>query len=70
MEISKCYENLAHAIIVQAAKDYRKARRVDDRSVKRECVRFFRSKWFMDLTNISGAYLLQRLQKEANKYEY
>ena len=38
MDIQKCYENLANAIIVQAAKDYRKARKYDNRSVKRECV--------------------------------
>ena len=70
MDIQKCYENLANAIIVQAAKDYRKARKYDNRSVKRECVRFFRSQWFMELTNFSGTELLQRLQKEANNYEY
>ena len=30
---------------------------------------FFRSGWFMDLTEMNGEYLLRRLNEEVNSYE-
>lgn len=48
-----CYTNLANAIIIQAAKDYKKALRrlkkfpkdKEALHTKRDCERFFRSGW-------------------------
>lgn len=60
------YRNLANAIVVQAAKDYRKALRQlrhnpryeTARNEKNEVERFFHSEWFHYLTNVDPDYLL------------
>ncbi len=67
------YDNLANAIIVQAAKDYRKALKqirkkttADDAiDTKHEVERFFFSEWFLCLTNVDPKYILDRLQEES-----
>lgn len=67
------YENLANAIIIQAAKDYKKALKVLKRNSRYEpalfmkcvCERFFRSAWFATLTNLNGELLMDSLKKEA-----
>lgn len=67
------YENLANAIIIQAAKDYKKALKALKRNskyepavfMKRDCERFFRSSWFAALTNLDGEALMDSLKKEA-----
>jgi hypothetical protein len=66
------YEALANAIIIQAANDYRAAakrlkKKPDDVNawkMKRECVRFFNSKWCRELTNADTIKILERLKKE------
>ena len=66
------YENLANAIIIQAAKDYSKALRrlrkcSRDRTagcIKQDCERFFRSGWFQTLTSLDGDLLMEKIQKE------
>ena len=67
MEISKCYENLAHTIIMLAVKDYKKALKNDNRRTKRECERFFRSEWFDVLTRIDGNMLIDKLRAEVKR---
>ena len=65
--------DLANAIIIQAAKDYRTALRRKRRnpdSVRadytiREIERFLRSEWFTCLTGVKGEYLIERIRKEA-----
>ena len=67
------WENLANAVILQAVEDYRRARRrvkehPDQKTAKgtiRETKRFFRSRWFTQLTDISGEQLMKKLEKEA-----
>ena len=64
--------DLANAIIIQAAKDYRAAlrrqrRNPDSEAARRvisEVERFFRSKWFTCLTEVKGEYLIERIRKE------
>lgn len=66
------YENLANAIVVQAATDYRKALR--DLKINPEYVpalytvsdveRFFRSDWCRTLTSVSGEQLITKLRAE------
>jgi len=66
------YENLANAIILQAAKDYRKALRTlslnpHNRSAQYECrtiESFFRSGWFGLLTSIDPEMLIAKLKAE------
>ena len=58
------YHNLANAIIVQAANDYRKALRGNDKRVICDCERFFRSHWYLTLTNLDGEVLIEKLRKE------
>lgn len=55
------YENLANAIILQAAKDYRLT---DDEQQLQEIERFFRSGWFAVLSKVDPEFLIKELQKE------
>lgn len=61
------YKELANAIILQAAKDYRKALKYDERGRKREIEKFFRSEWFAILTSISGEMLIHKLRAEVKE---
>ena len=66
------YEGLANAIIIQAAKDYRKAVKkcsicphdIDARKLKRNCERFFNSIWCNQLSEVDGKYILRKLKEE------
>ena len=70
--MESCYTNLANAVILQAAKDYRRALRrlkkatwdKDAKRRKRECERFFLSDWFKILTSLNGDVLLDDLYRE------
>ena len=65
-------EEFANGIIIQAANDYRKAmkdlwlcpRNREARIVKRACERFFKSRYFNQLTTISGTWLMRKLKEE------
>ncbi|MDD3415966.1 MAG: hypothetical protein PHY47_18510 [Lachnospiraceae bacterium] len=66
------FYNLAEAIILQAVKDYRYALRtlkkytysLESNKVKSNVERFFRSKWYSELTNIDGKILIKKLREE------
>ena len=66
------YEELAHGIINQAAREYKSALCIlakhpehgSARYRKREIERFFRSKWFSCLTDIDGKWLIKEMKKE------
>lgn len=68
------YEDLANAIILQAAKDYRMAlkslkanpRNRTAMADKDEIERFFRSGWFSVLTSVDGEMLIRSLQMEVD----
>lgn len=55
------YENLANAIILQAARDYRLT---DDEQQLQEIERFFRSGWFGVLSKVDPEFLIKELRKE------
>ena len=71
--ITKAYEELANAIVVQAAKDYWEAshklkngrKNSEAQYTKAECLRFFRSHWFAALTSIDPEFLIRNLDREA-----
>ena len=66
------YENLANAVIAQAAEDYRRLlKRVKKNPANREALdealqveRFFRSGWYQRLTNVDGEFLIRKLQED------
>ena len=68
------YENLANAIILTAVDDYRRAlKRLakapnsnDAKADVEELERFFRSKWYADLTSVDREYLIRKLRAEYN----
>lgn len=68
------YEELANAIIVQVAKDYREALRLlgmkpnakSAQHDKRSIERFFRSEWFSILTGLNGELLMKKLKEEVS----
>ncbi len=69
------YRELANAVVVQAAVDYRTALRQLKRNptykkaikMRRECERFFRSEWFQLLSGADGQALMQILKKETEE---
>ena len=63
------YEDLANAIIVQAANDYREIlsnyRSYDKRpSTAIALEKFFRSEWYHILTKLDGEYIIESIRKE------
>lgn len=66
------WEDLANAIVVQAANDYRRALRVlkahpnysPAAKVKKEVEQFFRSEWYRSLSSVDGEVLIKRLNAE------
>ena len=66
------WEDLANAIVVQAANDYRRALRVlkahssyaPAAKVKTEVEQFFRSEWYRSLSSVDGEVLIKRLNAE------
>ena len=66
------YEDLANAIVVQAAKDYREAVRILKRNpknsaaeyTKMEVETFFRSSWYRELTTLDPEILIEKLKEE------
>lgn len=68
------YQALANGIIIQAAKDYRWAckklknprchKRREAEMMKDDCLRFFRSQWFGELTEVEPEYLIRKLNEE------
>ena len=70
-QIGDPYENLANAVIAQAAEDYRRLlKRAKKNPANREALdealqieRFFRSGWYQRLTNVDGEFLIRKLQE-------
>ena len=66
------WRDLADAIIIQAASDYRKAQnrhsklppQADTLRAKPALEQFFLSKWFATLTTLDGSQLLHDLKKD------
>ena len=66
------FEDFANGIIVQAANDYREARRIlrqlpgdpEARKTLREVELFFLSRWYAQLTTLDGEKLLRMLMEE------
>ena len=71
------YENLANAIVITAAKDYRDALRSLKRNksnnnakrMKEEVERFFNSDWYSVLTDLDGAFLMRKIQEEVGYHD-
>ena len=72
-----CLQNIANAVIIQAAKDYRKALKDIKKNPKNrlaidtalECEDFFDGDWFTALTDVDGSWLKEKLRKEVVAYE-
>ena len=66
------YEELANAIIIKTAEDYRKAAKIlknnprdsEARREIRKCERFFNSKWCCLLSEVDGKMILRKLREE------
>lgn len=66
------YEQFKNAIILQAVKDYRKARKTLRKNkrnqkakwLKEDCEQFFTGAWFEELTDINGTVILNKLNEE------
>ena len=57
------YEDVANAIIKQAAHDYRKALVKGDRTKIDSLEKFFRSERYLVLSNLSGEFIMERVKK-------
>lgn len=66
------YQELANAIVLGAVKDYRAAvkklargrKNTEAQQMKDECLRFFRSGWFGQLTSLDPEMLIRKLDEE------
>ena len=66
------FEELANAIVIQAARDYTKAlkklkkypRDAEAKQMRNDCENFFRSPWYKTLTSVDGEFLIRKLQAE------
>ena len=75
--IIECYQRLASAIVKQAAHDYiwalrtlKKQRRVNFCvAVIDDIENFFRSQYFIAITDLDGEYLIQRIRMECGYNE-
>ena len=74
MHIEEAYRNLADAIIIQAAADYRKAlngktyyESKPPEWVMKEVESFFHSSWFRTLTKLDGDFIIEQLHREHNE---
>ena len=73
-DVQEGYEMLGHAIITQAAKDYRKALKrllISPKStlslqVKKEVEQFFYSDLFLMITDLDPDLILKKLQREVD----
>ena len=71
------YDKLADAIVLQAVKDYRSLLRkwkknINNREIMRELSKiekFFRSEWYLLLTNVDPEFLIEQLRKEIGQSE-
>ena len=71
------WEELANAIIIRAAEDWREAKRIlreypssrEAARTVRETEAFFLSEYYSTLTNVDGRMLLNRLRKEFGENE-
>lgn len=62
------YENLANAIVVQAAKDYSEALKAKDEDARCKIdsiEKFFRSAWYGTLTDLNPEVLIKMLRAQA-----
>lgn len=67
------YQELANAVIILAAKDYRHALRIQRRNPWSNAAqsqidsleRFFRSDWYEVLTEVDGEMLIRKLREES-----
>lgn len=72
VNIDEAYQNLANAIVKNAADDYRAALRGLERNPESKgyqsdaerIEKFFRSPWYEMLTDVDGEYLIRRLQED------
>lgn len=72
MKSAEWQENLAHAIILQAVRDYRDVRKILKKypkhelslKMQEEIEEFFLSDWFTVLTQLDGETLLEKLREE------
>ena len=68
------YTELANAIVIQAAKDYRKALKTLKRyplyepakAMVAEVEEFFRSEWYRTLTSVDAEMLMRKIRREIN----
>ena len=68
------YTELANAIVIQAAKDYRKALKTLKRypryepakAMVAEVEEFFRSEWYRTLTSVDAEMLMRKIWREIN----
>ena len=58
------YEALGNAVVLQAVKDWRSARKRNDTRTIHECEAFFLSGRFSLFTDLDGEALLQKLSRE------
>lgn len=73
-DLEIAYRDLANAIIVRAANDYRDAldgktyyENKPPESIIKEVEKFFHSSWYRTLTKVDGDFVIEQLRREHNE---
>lgn len=66
--LDRNFQNLASAIVLQAEKDYVDSILYDEESKRQECLKFFKSGWFLQLCDLDPDFLIKRLTNGANRF--
>ena len=62
-------QNLADAIVLQAAQDYANALLNDDADIIKDCEKFFRSKWCLWLSKCDGNRIISQMKKSSIRFK-
>ena len=63
------WQNLANAIVQQAARDYAQAIVDNDEGMTSSCERFFSGGWCTQLTSLDGVLIMHQVRKGAEEYK-
>ena len=61
------YKGLAYAICAFALRDYFEARSEGNLAMERDCIRFFKSPWFTELSGHDGRDVTEKLRKKRRR---
>lgn len=69
-DLTRNFEDLANAIVAQAARDFAQAIVNNDEAEMKSLISFFASKWYQMLTNANPEYILRKMREGAERFKF